>query len=701
MTYSRGGLIQAADFNDVINSSANIPVGINQIWTNGASGTITEFRQYGYGQPLIPGVNVGDTIASGGTQWQNMLSVMQSIASHQGTTLNWTGGHTMFPPAAGTKITWEQNLTTNITLLATNRFNADLQGGTTPNVATSTTTWSDKLSVTFTVTFANDLAIRSFFNAGGQLGIESSHPAGPGITMDTLISDLCSDAGTVWLSAPTSGTISLAGQTYSGVTKVGGSNPAGETINSNYGFHALTATSTQIFKQLSDTVFSPYGTDTFMSISASYNGTGKLTFVVLYDEVPNGALVSTGTVTTLIVRNPSTSVLSNSWGVPVLSNSSVTTDTCPMPVISSNLPATYVLINGTYNGSFTVSSATSLSNAVVTGAGAPGISAVISGLTVTVSGTPSVVGTFNVSVDAINACGGSLTTSTTTLTTRAIQVLNPSSLEVLVVGGGGGGGISTGAGSAGGGGGGVIAALFSSVGAGSYPVIVGAGGASGSAGGASSFTKSSIVLTSGGGGAGRTGSSLAGGVLSISDPTSSQTQAGSQGGPATADWAGVAGSGGGGATTSGYTWGGSKYTVNQGERGGTGYLINGAWFASGGGGGGSNYNDNVTNSGGWSAGVNGGNGNETSNQTPGNGADVGGRGASSFVVPVDATNAIANKGGGGGGAGGGGRGLPSAGGSGTVVLRYPGSVAIGTGGNIVIAGGYVYHTFTTSGTFTL
>jgi hypothetical protein len=39
------------------------------------------------------------------------------------------------------------------------------------------------------------------------------------------------------------------------------------------------------------------------------------------------------------------------------------------------------------------------------------------------------------------------------------------------------------------------------------------------------------------------------------------------------------------------------------------------------------------------------------------------------------------------------------GGSGIVILRYAGS-QIGTGGTVTSSGGYTYHTFTTSGTYT-
>jgi hypothetical protein len=57
------------------------------------------------------------------------------------------------------------------------------------------------------------------------------------------------------------------------------------------------------------------------------------------------------------------------------------------------------------------------------------------------------------------------------------------------------------------------------------------------------------------------------------------------------------------------------------------------------------------------------------------------------------TSGTANRGGGGGGGGAG------SGGSGVVIIRYSGSQR-GTGGTVTSAGGFTYHTFTTSGTFT-
>jgi hypothetical protein len=66
-------------------------------------------------------------------------------------------------------------------------------------------------------------------------------------------------------------------------------------------------------------------------------------------------------------------------------------------------------------------------------------------------------------------------------------------------------------------------------------------------------------------------------------------------------------------------------------------------------------------------------------------------------VSGTSTAGSANRGAGGGGRGGSTAG--SAGGSGIVIIRYAGAQR-GTGGTVTSAGGYTYHTFNSSGTFT-
>jgi hypothetical protein len=79
----------------------------------------------------------------------------------------------------------------------------------------------------------------------------------------------------------------------------------------------------------------------------------------------------------------------------------------------------------------------------------------------------------------------------------------------------------------------------------------------------------------------------------------------------------------------------------------------------------------------------------------GGGAGVGGNPAPT------ATSGTPNTGGGGGGCGGFETGNYSgAGGKGVVIIRYAGTTQKGSGGSVSTAGGYTYHQFNDSGTFT-
>lgn len=277
------------------------------------------------------------------------------------------------------------------------------------------------------------------------------------------------------------------------------------------------------------------------------------------------------------------------------------------------------------------------------------------------------------------------------------------SAEVMVIAGGGSGaaGYGNGNGSGGGGAGGFQVVSLSILRGVDYTATVGAGGATQStnrgsnAGGApgndgqdSSFS----TITSIGGGGG--GSPSLGG------------QIGRDGG-----------SGGGGGSGAGQA--GGSGTTGQGNDGGsssTGSLYRGG---GGGGAGSAGINGNSRPNGGagsnayssWatatSTGVSGyyagggGGGDYTGNNNAGLGGSGGGgagRGGTNSGVAATANT----------GSGGGGGGSPStgstggsggAGGSGLIIIRYAGSQE-GTGGTVVTTGGYTYHTFTSSGTYT-
>jgi hypothetical protein len=315
MVYAVGGLIEASDYNGFISTNAT---NLNDLWNVGSV-------DKGYGQTALTTVNVNDivyaTLGLSG-EWNKLFQTIIDISDHQGTVLGaWINSN----PVTGDIIYYEPQLSNNLTLIETNRLNAAAQSGTTSTTITNNTTWNDSLTFTWTITFANHDSARYFFNAGGQLSIDCVHPPGMIFDIDQLVSDICSDAGTIWLSSTSGAAVTLSGITYNGVTKVGGANPGGLTINQNNGFYALGPALATLIQQTGDLAYNYYN-NSFLRISASYDGAGTITIEALIDEVNTvapaygGAVVSIGTTSTLTVRPPSTTYLTNTWGAPTITS---------------------------------------------------------------------------------------------------------------------------------------------------------------------------------------------------------------------------------------------------------------------------------------------------------------------------------------------------------------------------------------------
>ena len=157
------------------------------------------------------------------------------------------------------------------------------------------------------------------------MAITCSHPGTGNINL--LFNNLCSNVGTVVMSSPSSGSITVSAVSYNGITKVGGGGTA-PTISTNSGYFAMTTSNANVFTQLASTGPSGY-LSTFIRIIAKSNGTqgvngdtgNVITLFTLFDEVPNGLTVATGTAVTLTVRPPETTYLANTWGAITLAGS--------------------------------------------------------------------------------------------------------------------------------------------------------------------------------------------------------------------------------------------------------------------------------------------------------------------------------------------------------------------------------------------
>ena len=313
MSYAQYQTIAAADYNALVGGNPATASGtLNTVWATG--GTTA-----GYGQTALANVATGDTILA--SSWANLVNRTANAATHQGTSIT-----SVTAPATGGTITYLSAIPTNLTTIYTSRLNAASQSSTTSNAVVSASTWTSVATFTQTATFANGDAARYFFNSGGQLAVTVAH-ANNAAGINLLLNNLCSNVGTVVLSAPTSGTVTIAGTSYSGVTRVGGGGNA-PTIGTNSGYYALTTANANIYYQTASTGPSGY-LSTNINIFAKTNGTvgsngdvgNVITITTVWDEIPNGLTVGTGSTTTLTVRPPEVTNLANTWGTISLAGS--------------------------------------------------------------------------------------------------------------------------------------------------------------------------------------------------------------------------------------------------------------------------------------------------------------------------------------------------------------------------------------------
>jgi len=305
MSYAQYGLIEATDFNNLVGGNPVTSSGkLNTVWATGGTNA-------GYGQTAVANVAVGGTVTA--SNWASLVNSTSNSASHQGTSIT-----SVTAPSSGGAVTYLSAIPTNLTTIYNSRLNAATQGSTTSNTATYASTWSSAITFTHTATFANGDAARYFFNSGGQLAITCSHPSGTGINL--LLNNLASNIGTVVLSSPTSGSVTIAGTSYNGVTKVGGGGNS-PTISPNTGYYALTTANATVFTQTASTGPSGY-LSTFIRVIVKSNGTqgsngdagSIITIYTVWDEVPDGLTAAANSATTLTVRPPETTYLANSWG---------------------------------------------------------------------------------------------------------------------------------------------------------------------------------------------------------------------------------------------------------------------------------------------------------------------------------------------------------------------------------------------------
>lgn len=332
MTYSSGGLIQATDYNGFV--STNSGANINDIWGTGSG-------DKGWGQTAIGTVSAGGTVTA--TQWASLVNNLASMGSQTGTTLT-----SRTAPVAGNTINILSNLNTDITSCTTNRGNAaqsgtvieSFSGTTSKTTATGSGQSAWTITFTHTITFGSADRARFFFNAGGLVKIMYGKSS-TGTDHDPDWNTLAGQCGSIYISGRVNGAAqTIAGTSYTGTTRVGGSGGTQTTLATTTGWYSLTggAAATTLFQLNNATA--PYTPEYIRTTAAVDAGRTTLTLVTTWVDDGTGVAGATsnisggtatsspaasvsGTAPTTLVNliAPSTTWLTNSWGTPTIAAS--------------------------------------------------------------------------------------------------------------------------------------------------------------------------------------------------------------------------------------------------------------------------------------------------------------------------------------------------------------------------------------------
>ena len=305
MTYSAGNTIIDDDYNifatgNAAGSGDNNVANINTVWGSGTG-------DKGYGQSsTLSAVSAGNTVQA--TSWANLVARNTSLANHQGSSIT-----AITQPTAGNTIAAFTALSTNITTTFNNRNNAAGSGSDSTVNSVSTSGWNNSSTLSKTFTFSSENAKRYFFNAGGMIRLSWSRSGGTSSTQNTTWSNLLTAAGTLVLTGAAASK-SIAGTSYTGLTKIGGSGSP-TTLVTTEGAYALNGTPSLNFKQVPS---APYGANE-IEVSYSTSATVITIYTDLSDDYappdPGSPDNVDGTLTQVsTIRYPSTTYLSNTWG---------------------------------------------------------------------------------------------------------------------------------------------------------------------------------------------------------------------------------------------------------------------------------------------------------------------------------------------------------------------------------------------------
>jgi hypothetical protein len=333
MTYVSGGLIQATDYNGFVSTTSN--ANLNDVWGTGSG-------DKGWGQTALATVSVASTVTA--TQWASLVNTLAAAGTQTSTTLT-----SRTAPVAGNTITILPAVNADLGSITTNRGNAAASGteygiftgDTSKTTATGSGQAAWTITFTQTLTFASANAARFFFNAGGLVRLQYGK-TGNVTDHDPDWNTLAGQCGSIFFSGRVNGAAqTIAGTSYTGTTRIGGSGGTQTTLATTTGYYSLTAgaAATTIFQLNSTTA--PYTPEYIRTTVALNAGATVLTFVTTWVDDGTGVIGATSNIsggtgvaspatsigaataptTLLTYRPPSTSNLSASWGTPTIASS--------------------------------------------------------------------------------------------------------------------------------------------------------------------------------------------------------------------------------------------------------------------------------------------------------------------------------------------------------------------------------------------
>lgn len=332
MSYTVGGLIEAADYNGFVNDSAN---NINAIWSTGSG-------DKGWGQTTISTVSAGGTVTA--TQWATLVANLATAGQQTNSTLT-----SRTQPVAGNTITILANVATDINTITNNRGNAAASGteygifsGTTSKTTATgsgTTPWT--ITFTHTVTFASANAARYFFNAGGIVKLQYGKSS-TGTDHDADWNTLAGQCGSINFTGRVNSTAqTISGTSYTGTTRLNGTGGTETTLATTTGYYSLSAGGAAVTLFQLNNATSPYTPEYIRTTVALNAGSTVLTFVTTWvddgsavigasSDISGGTGVTspattigaaTAPTTLLTYIPPSTTYLTASWGTPTIAAS--------------------------------------------------------------------------------------------------------------------------------------------------------------------------------------------------------------------------------------------------------------------------------------------------------------------------------------------------------------------------------------------